>query len=112
MGNLMRATWNVIGLGFFNLIIVLAPFLTLASLLLSGWIASVGFIAAPLIFAVSVAVYPNTFAFFDLFSAIAFCRIGLFIAIGTFLLTKGFINLFTRYLKFNIRLSKGGLRHV
>ena len=112
IGNMMRAMWTVIGLGFFNLIIVLAPFLVLASVILTGWVAGIGFIAAPLLVVVNVVIYPETFELFDLFSSLAFCGLGLLIAIGTFLATKFFINGFIRYMKFNTKLVKGGLKHA
>lgn len=112
IGNFMRAMWTVIGLGFFNLVIVLGPFLFLASLVLTGWVAGIGFIAAPLLVLVNVVIYPETFELFDLFSSLAFCGLGLFIAIGTFFATKFFMNGFIRYMKFNTRLVKGGLKYA
>jgi len=37
--------------------------------------------------------------------------LGLFIAIGMFFATRGFINGFVRYLQFNVKLVKGGMKH-
>lgn len=112
IGNMMQAMWTVIGLGFFNLLIVLGPFLVLASLILTGWVAGIGFIAAPLLVLVNIAIYPDTFELFDLFSSLAFCGLGIFIAIGIFLATKAFMNGFIRYMKFNTKLVKGGPKHA
>lgn len=112
IGNMMRAMWTVVGLGFFNLVIVLGPFLVLASLILAGWVAGIGFIAAPVLVLVNVIIYPEIFELFDLFSSLAFCGLGLFIAIGTFLATKFCMNGFIRYMKFNTKLVKGGLKHA
>lgn len=112
IGNLMRAMWTVVGLGFFNLLIVLGPFLVLASLIFTGWVAGIGFIAAPFLVLLNVVIYPDIFELFDLFSSLAFCGLGLFIAIGTFLATKAFMNGFIRYMKFNTKLVKGGPKHA
>lgn len=112
IGNIMRAMWTVIGLGFFNLLIVLVPFLVLASLILTGWVAGIGFIAAPFLVLLNVVIYPDIFELFDLFSSLAFCGLGLFIAIGTFLATKRFANGFIRYMRFNTKLVTGGPKHA
>lgn len=112
IGNVMRAMWTVVGLGFFNLLIVLGPFLVLASLILTGWVAGIGFIAAPFLVLLNLVIYPDIFELFDLFSSLAFCGLGLFIAIGTFLATKAFMNGFIRYMKFNTKLVKGGPKHA
>ncbi|WOV86672.1 DUF1700 domain-containing protein [Sporosarcina oncorhynchi] len=112
IGSFMRAMWTVIGLGFFNLVIVLGPFLVLASLLLSGWVAGIGFIAAPLLVLINVLIYPEIFELFDLFNSLVFCGLGIFIAIGTSLATKRFMNGFIRYMKFNTKLVKGGPKHA
>lgn len=112
MGNFLRATWLVIGLGFFNLLIVLGPFLVLASVVLAFWLSGIGFMSAPIIVLLNNMIYPETFVFFDLFNAIAICGLGLFISVGSFLLTKVFVDLFVRYLKYNTKIVKGGIRDV
>ena len=111
-GNIMRAMWAVIGLGFFNLVIVLGPFITLVALLISGWVAGIGFIAAPLFVLLDLIIFPGTFELFDFFSSLAFCGLGLFIAIGMLIATKASMNVFIRYMKFNTKLVKGGLKHA
>lgn len=111
-GNVLRAMWAVLGLGFFNLVFVLGPFIGLVGVLIGGWAASIGFIAAPLLVLVNYVLYPDTFEWFDVFASSAFCGLGLFIAIGMFTVTKLFKSGFIRYLKFNMRLVKGGMRHA
>lgn len=111
-GNIFRAVWAVIGLGFFNLIIVLGPFVALAGIIIAGWIVGIAFVAAPLLVLINVAVYPQIFEFFDLFFSIALAGLGLFIAIGMFFASRSLTNGFVRYLKYNVRLVKGGLKHA
>lgn len=112
LGNFLKATWMVIGLGFFNLLIVLGPFLVVASLVLAVWLLGVGLIAAPLLLFVNIVIYPEVFQFFDLFNALLFCGVGILIAVGAFYITKRCISGFTRYLKFNTKLVKGGGKYV
>lgn len=109
-GNILRAVWAVIGLSFFNLVIVLGPFIGLLGVLIGGWVAGIAFIASPLLVFVNVLIYPGTFEWFDLFFSIGLCGLGLFIAIGLYFATKGIVYGFVRYLKFNINLVKGGLK--
>ena len=47
-GNIMRAVWAVIGLGFFNFVIVLGPFIALVGIVFAGWAVSLGFILSPI----------------------------------------------------------------
>ncbi|MEJ8778775.1 HAAS signaling domain-containing protein [Pseudogracilibacillus sp. ICA-222130] len=112
IGNFLKATWMVIGLGFFNLIIVLGPFLVIASLLLASWSVGVGFAAAPIVMLVNVAIYPEIFQLFDLFNSFVLCGLGLFIIIASYGMTKVCMRGFIRYLKYNTKLVKGGLEHA
>lgn len=108
--NFLRATWAVIGLSFFNLIIVLGPFVAVLGILLAGWITGISFIASPLLVLINYIIYPISFELFDLFIAIGLCGIGIFIVLGMYFATKGISYGFMRYLKFNMNLVKGGLQ--
>lgn len=108
-GNIMRAVWAVIGLGFFNIVIVLGPFLALLGLVFSGWMMSVAFILAP--FGILINLIIGELRVFDVFFSLGLCGIGIFIAMGMFVATKVLTKGFIRYLKFNVSLVKGGLKH-
>lgn len=110
-GNMFRAIWAVIGLGFFNLVIVLAPFITVVALIFSGWAVGISFILSPLLALIDLALQSGTFKFFNLFISILLCGLGIFISIGMFYTTKFFIKGFVRYLKYNTSLVKGGLKN-
>ncbi|MGG1140449.1 HAAS signaling domain-containing protein [Bacillus mycoides] len=110
-GNVFRAIWAVIGLGFFNLVIVLGPAIALAALIFSGWVLGISFLGSPLLVIVDTIVHPNTFLLFNLFASLAFCGLGYFVVIAMLSLTKLANNGFVRYLKFNIALVKGGFKH-
>ncbi|MFE0507361.1 DUF1700 domain-containing protein [Peribacillus butanolivorans] len=108
-GNVMRAVWAVIGLGFFNIVIVLGLFIALLGVVIAGWASAIGFILAP--FGVLLNLILGSFQLFDLFFALGLCGIGIFIAMGMFVATSALIKGFIRYLKFNVSLVKGGLKH-
>lgn len=110
-GNILRAVWAVIGLGFFNLVIVLGPFIALAAVIIAGWASGIAFIASPLLILINAAIYPGDFELFNLFFSIALTGLGLFIAIGMLFATRTLTNGFVRYLKYNAKLVKGGLKH-
>ena len=110
--NMIKAIWLVIGLGFFNLVVVLGPFLAIAGLLFGVWVAGGAFILSPLLVFINVAIYPEVFALFDLFNAIALCGLGMFILLFAYAVTQKGMRMFTRYLKYNVKLVKGGAGYV
>lgn len=109
VGNILRAVWATIGLGFLNLLIVLGPFIAILSLLLTGWALAVGFTASPILLLMNTIFNPGTTTSFDLFSAMALTGAGLLTGIGMFYATRWMIIGFVKYLKFNVRIVKGGL---
>ncbi|MBT2604237.1 DUF1700 domain-containing protein [Peribacillus frigoritolerans] len=108
-GNVMRAVWAVIGLGFFNLVIVLGPFIALIGVVIAGWVSAIAFILSPLGALFNLVL--GNFQLFDLFFALGLCGIGIFIAMGMFVATSALTKGFIRYLKFNASLVKGGLKN-
>lgn len=111
IGNVFRAVWATIGLGFFNLVIVLGPFIALVGLILGGWAIGMSFIVSPLLVLINAVIFPETFELFEMFVSIGLTGLGLFIMIGMFFATRGLIHAFVRYLQFNVKLVKGGLKH-
>jgi len=111
-GNMFRAVWAVIGLGFFNLVIVLGPFIGLVGILFAGWVVGIVFAASPLLVLANTVVFPSVFEWFDLFTSLVLSGLGLFIIIGMFNATHAMRSMFVRYLKFNARMVKGGVKHA
>lgn len=110
VGNILRAVWAVIGLSFFNLVIVLGPFIALAGIVIGGWILGGGFVLSPLLVLINTVIYPDTFLFFDLFFSFLLFGVGLFITIGMFYITRWLSNQLVTYLQYNVRLVKGGMQ--
>ncbi|MFS0674818.1 HAAS signaling domain-containing protein [Ornithinibacillus sp. 179-J 7C1 HS] len=111
-GNVLRAVWAVIGLGFFNLVIVLGPFIALAGIVFSGWAVGVSCLLNPILYLINVAIYPEIFEFYQFFLTIAFSGVGIFVIIGMYYVTKWFMKGFVRYLQFNVRMVKGGIKNA
>lgn len=93
---------------FFNLIIVFGPLMGLAGVMLAGWAVGVSFIASPVLVLLGSAIFMGSFEFFDLFASLALTGFGFFIVMGMFYLTRIFIRLLTRYVRFNVDFVKGG----
>jgi uncharacterized membrane protein len=110
--NVLRATWAVIGLAFFNLVIVLGPAIALAGFILSAWAIGLCFLASPILVLGEAIVHPSGFFLFNFFMSLAFCGLGYFILIGMLFVTRLAIKGFVRYLKYNVSLVKGGLKRV
>lgn len=108
-GNIMRAVWAVIGLGFFNFVIVLGPFIALVGIVVAGWAVAIGFILSPIGALMNVVI--GSFRLFDLFLSLGLCGLGIFVGIGMFVATKALGNGFIRYLQYNVSLVKGGIKH-
>jgi len=102
-----RAIFAVGGLGFLNIVIVLAPALTVATLIFTIGLVGVVLIASPLLFLLFSAIGLQSFSWFELFSALTASGFGIFLSIGAYYMTKWAINLTIRYLAFNLRVLKG-----
>lgn len=109
-GNILRATWAVIGLGFFNLVIVLGPAIALAAIIITGWIVGISFLTSPVFLLIEAILRPGVFSLYNFFNSLILCGLGYFIMLGMLYITKIIIHGFNRYLKFNVSLVKGGLK--
>lgn len=107
-GNILRAMYAVVGLGFLNLVFVLGPFIALTGLIAAGWVVGLAFTLAPLIIIVDEAINQGTFELFALFFSLGLCGLGLFVLLGMRFVSKLAVKGLVRYLKFNINIVKGG----
>jgi uncharacterized membrane protein len=112
--NLFKAILAAMALGFFNLVIVLGPFIAIVGLLFALYAISVGFIiggvgsffgtiAAPFLpYRINVGMHPITSISFG----IGLTALGVLIMIGSFYLTKLLYQGTLKYLKWNIDIIK------
>lgn len=107
-GNILRAMYAVIGLGFLNLVFVLGPFIALLGVMAAGWVIGLGFTISPLVIIVGAAINPGTFELFALFFSLGLCGVGLLLLLGMRFASKLAAKGLVRYLKFNMKIVKGG----
>lgn len=108
--NLFKALLTAIGLGFFNLIFVLGPFLLLGGLLLGLYGISIGFIiggVSSFFGTVAMPFFPNSINIsvspvISLSIGVGLTALGLLALIASFYLTKLFYNGIIKYLGWNI----------
>jgi len=109
-GNVLRATWAVIGLSFFNLVFVLGPFLGIVGVLIGGWAASIAFICAPLLILFDILFF-NAYSHFNLFASIFLSGAGILLGIAMLYASRFIKRQFVRYLNMNASFVKGGMKH-
>jgi uncharacterized membrane protein len=113
--NITRAVFASLGLGFFNLIFVLGPFMAVLGVLLALFITGISIAAAGIVGLLSTIFSPLFPEYFNLimnpavgiFASIGAVSFGVLFFIGDVYLTKGFFRLFIRYIKFNARIVSG-----
>ncbi|PHA03116.1 hypothetical protein COE51_01875 [Bacillus pseudomycoides] len=104
--NVARAIVAIIGLGFLNLVVVLAPLLTMGSLILTLWTVSAVFVLSPLLLLTKI-IFAQIFILSDVFVSILLFGIGLFLGIGAYYCTVWFKTLFIKYANWNLKVIKG-----
>ena len=113
--NITRAVFASLGLGFFNLIFVLGPFITVLGLLLAFFITAISITAAGIVGLLGTIFSPLFPEYFNLivnpavgiFASIGAVCFGILFFIGDIYLTGGFFRLFIRYIKFNVKIVRG-----
>jgi uncharacterized membrane protein len=113
--NITRAVFATLGLGFFNLIFVLGPFVAIACVLIALFASAIAFTATGItvffaaifgpLFPQYVSVLFNPAA--AIFGSIGVACLGILFFIGDVYLAKLLYKLFLRYIKFNIRIITG-----
>ncbi|MBU9710223.1 DUF1700 domain-containing protein [Bacillus tamaricis] len=105
--NLFRSVLVALALGFFNLVIVLGPFITVVSLVFAGWVTGTAFIFTPILILLNALLYPTTFELFELFLSLTLTGLGFFLLIGMYHVTR-FVGIgIARYVQFNVNLIRG-----
>jgi len=117
--NIIRAVVAIIGLGLFNLIIVLGPFITVAALLASLFAVSLSMVVTGIGLFITVILHPLFTSTIDvsglmlgntqliaagLFGAVGIVSSGILLFIGTYYLSSLFYNLTLKYLKLNMSI--------
>jgi len=113
--NITRAVLATLGLGFFNLMFILGPFIAIVAVLISLFVSAIAIIAAGItIFFASIfgPLIPQYFAVLinpavAIFGSIGVTCFGILFFVGCIYLSKILYRLFVRYIKFNLRIITG-----
>ncbi|MBN1299065.1 MAG: DUF1700 domain-containing protein [Actinobacteria bacterium] len=113
--NIVRAVFASLGLGFFNLIFVLGPFLVIAGVMVALFAAALGVTSAGITgFFGSFfgPLFPQYFSILvnpavSIFISIGVICLGVLFFIGDIFLAKWLYRLFVMYIKFNARIITG-----
>ncbi len=113
--NITRAVFASLGLGFFNLIFVLGPFIGVVGIFAGLFAAAIGTTAGGITGLLGTIFSPLFPEYFNLivnpavgiFASIGLICFGILFFIGDMYLTRGFFRLFIRYIKFNARVVTG-----
>ena len=118
LSDVFRAVFASVSLGFFNIIVVLGPFLGLAGVLIGMWAAAVSIGVSGITVILAAIVGPflqGVYGFnltvlnvgFAFFAGACCAALGVLAVIGMVFLTKWFFVLTARYVKFNARIITG-----
>lgn len=114
-GNILRAVMATLGLGLFNLVFVLVPFMVLLVMLAFVFLVGVLFTAlGPAAFVISVLQILGLWSLnlwlspvAGIFFSVGITAVGLLLVIGDFYLARFFYHIGIRYLKWNIAVITG-----
>ncbi len=119
--NIVRAVLAIIGMGLFNLIIVLGPFITVTVVLISLIAVALSMVVAGIGIFIAVILHPLLTSTIDvpgfmmgnaqliaagLFGAVGIVSSGILLFIGTYYLSSLFYNLTINYLKLNMSIVR------
>jgi len=113
--NISRAVFASIGMGFFNIIFILPPFICIAAVILVFFTAATAIAASGIAGFFGSIFYPVfaqyiTFAFnpaVGIFGFLGIAALGVLFFIGVVYLSRFLYRQLVRYLRFNLRVIKG-----
>ncbi len=108
--NITRAVFATLGLGFFNLIFILGPFIAIAGVLIALFACAIAFTASGItVFFASIfgPLFPQYFSVLinpavAIIGSIGLACLGILFFIGCIYLAKLLYRAFVRYIKFNL----------
>ena len=107
VGNIFRAVWAAVGLGFLNLIFLLGPFIAMVVTVASFWFTAFVFVLTPLLVLLKAVIAIESFIWFEFFIAISLAGIGILLLIGLYYMTALLKKWTIKYLKLNVAIVKG-----
>lgn len=106
--SLFRAFYTSIGLGLFNLVFMLGPFIAMLAVVFSGYVVSLAFVLTPFAGIASLAWEENmATGFLNLFITLVLAGLGLLLGVAMKRVSQKFLGWMTRYVQSNLRVIKG-----
>ncbi len=105
--HIVQVILATLSLSFFNLIFIVGPVAVILSLYLGAGVAALAFSIAPLAWLLSILFEPTNIVY-TFFVSLVYCGFGILVSIGLFYIGKYLYRLILKYIKFNLRIVKGG----
>ncbi|MCK5762959.1 MAG: DUF1700 domain-containing protein, partial [Clostridiales bacterium] len=117
--NIIKAIIASIGLGIFNIVLVLGPFLGLIGVVIAIFAVSIALVTSGMVIFIDSVIMPISFLYLYLpkylmlnptisvFLSMSLVMIGVLIFVLGIFLCRGIYHLTVRYLKFNLKMIKG-----
>jgi uncharacterized membrane protein len=106
--SMFHAILATISLSFFNIIFLLGPIVAIIGVYIALSATAVAFTLSPLAFIASMLFYGPSAILVEFFMAITLCSLGVLLSIAMIYVGKFLYKMILRYVKFNIRIVKGG----
>ncbi len=106
--NISRAIFATISLSFFNLIFLLGPIVAIIGVYISLAASAIAFTLSPLLLIVSVIFNGTEGILLQFFITLTLCGIGILLSIASIYIGKFLYRVMVKYVKFNVRIIKGG----
>ncbi|MDP5277095.1 HAAS signaling domain-containing protein [Chengkuizengella axinellae] len=108
IGNMYKAILATFSLSFFNIVFIVGPVIGIFGAYLALSIAAVVLTISPLLLIPQVIIYGFDNIELNIFATILLCGIGILMSIGMIHTGRFLYNVTLRYIRFNIRVIKGG----
>ena len=106
--SMFHAVLATISLSFFNIIFLLGPIVAIIGVYLALSATAIVLTLSPLVLIVSLLFEGPSNFLIEFFMAIIFCSLGVLMSIGMIYVGKFLYQMILKYVKFNIRIVKGG----
>ncbi|MGE8203140.1 DUF1700 domain-containing protein [Heyndrickxia sp. NPDC080065] len=106
--NITRAMLATISLSFFNIVFLLGPIIGLIGVYFGLCVTAFVLTISPLLAVISIFFSGFEDFMLQFFISIVLCALGLLLSIAMITVGKFFYNIILRYIKFNLKIIKGG----
>lgn len=106
--NITRAMVATISLSFFNIVFLLGPIIGLIAAYFGFCVSAVIMTIAPLLAVFQAILFGFNDFMLQFFVSIILCALGLLLSVAMIKIGKLFYNIILRYIKFNVKVIKGG----